>query len=83
MIFLAMDTHSMCMPKKTLLNQSNRDPSDADHEALFAAVARRVAWEKAMLAYGVRVDDLGLSPKESRARVDAWHALERGGRHGG
>lgn len=47
-------------------------PSDAEELAVIDAMARRVAWAKAMAEQGVQVYKLDLSPEESQRRADAW-----------
>lgn len=47
-------------------------PTDAEELAVLDAMARRVAWSKAMAEQGIQVYKLDLTPEESQRRADAW-----------
>lgn len=52
-------------------------PSDAEELSALDAMARRVAWAKAMAEQGVQVYKLDLSPEESQRQADAWHNTQQ------
>lgn len=50
----------------------HRKPSGAEELAILEAVARQVAWEKAMAAQGIQVYKLDLTAEETQNRADTW-----------
>ena len=47
-------------------------PTDEEELDILEAVARRVAWEKAMASQGIMILTLGLTPEEEQSRIDSW-----------
>lgn len=58
---------------------SHRMPFGAEELAILEAVARQVAWEKAMTAQGVQVYKLDLTAEETQKRADIWFNAQHHG----
>lgn len=72
----------MAHTTKPSLFVSHRNPTGAEELAILEAVARQVAWEKAMTAQGVQVYKLDLTAEETQKRADIWfNALHHGHDH--
>ena len=47
-------------------------PTEEEEAEIVGAMAKSVAWEKAMAVRGVRVLALGLTPEQEEVAIEAW-----------